>query len=703
MIYRMPTMMERIQILKELRKPEINFPSDLDFKTLGDAATICKMLLDHVPRNRPSCEKVLQSNFLPANIEEEYVNEDLLRIVRQKNPLYFSRLITAIFGQVTDVHKDFAYDYNSNSVFDSLNCLVSSQMYLHAIRTFIKHAAVHISSPFILPKSEYTAEIYSSKKTAEFIDLNGNVIELPHDLTFPFARSLAQSTEEGITFPMKRFNIDKVFRRNVTGGQPRHIEEADYDIIYEKGIDDFIPETEVLKVVFEILEFGQIHRFLDVNDFHIRLNFSSVLSTLLIEVPLNLHLSVFEILGLLRKPLSLNQVKNGLSRLGLSKATIEKISSYDTVIPVSSKTSRESLQKFASKDVSEKLLVLASNLELMGVTCHVSFDPLLVHNPSIYSGLMFQVVRKNQNKYDVIAAGGRYEKLLEKIRSPFINRGHLNAVGVNIAISKFTSGIASSQRQLQEEDLKPLVNPCKQADIIVVCLGGLNSSLNSNRISIANDLWAAGLSVDISFHTTILNMEDLHSFRHTYSFAVILKSKGNDSYIIKVLNLNTKTETEAVRSAIVPTLQSLVNTGGKLKKDGSELDLLSPTIGSLQTLGTAKHEFNIIPVPTKKGYKKAKATEGVISSIAEKEVSVVFQKSSIFAVDLTYSDLLNLSSYWLGDEEMLKKQKPDSKEYLLLIKKHLAKAVSKDDSMKLLWVYSMIDQRSVPLFLGGGK
>jgi translation initiation factor 2-alpha kinase 4 len=80
------------------------------------------------------------------------------------------------------------------------------------------------------------------------------VIVLQHDLTFPFARSLAQNNEEGITFPIKRFTIDKVYRNNVAGGQPRFIEEADFDIVYEKTATDrdMVPEAEVLKVALEV-------------------------------------------------------------------------------------------------------------------------------------------------------------------------------------------------------------------------------------------------------------------------------------------------------------------------------------------------------------------------------------------------------------------------------------------------------------------
>ena len=254
MIYSMKTQMQRMQILRELRKDEIIFPADFEKETLADAATIIRMMLDHKPRSRPSCYQLLQSPLIPASIEEEYINEDLLRIVKQRNPTYFNRLVSTLFQQVTGVHKDFTYDYNGNQIFNPTASIVSSLMHIHSLRVFRRHGAVQITCPIVLPKSQFTEEVYYSKKTADFLDINGDVIVLQHDLTFPFARSLAQNNEEGITFPIKRFTIDKVYRNNVAGGQPRFIEEADFDIVYEKTATDrdMVPEAEVLKVALEV-------------------------------------------------------------------------------------------------------------------------------------------------------------------------------------------------------------------------------------------------------------------------------------------------------------------------------------------------------------------------------------------------------------------------------------------------------------------
>lgn len=249
----MLTGMQRIAVLREIRKPEICFPSDFDFNIYNDQAAIIKKLLNHVPRERPSCLQLLQSPLVPANIEEESINKDLLRVVRQRNPTYFTRLISALFDQNTDIHKDFAYDFNAKSnTFDSLTCLIGSQMSVHARMVFARHGALQILPPHILPKSEIIQSIHSAKKPAEYLDQNGDVVHLIHDLTVPFARSLAQTTEENLTFPLKRFAIETVFRNNLARGQPRKIQECDFDIVYHAVDISMVPEAEVIKTVFEV-------------------------------------------------------------------------------------------------------------------------------------------------------------------------------------------------------------------------------------------------------------------------------------------------------------------------------------------------------------------------------------------------------------------------------------------------------------------
>jgi translation initiation factor 2-alpha kinase 4 len=59
------------------------------------------------------------------------------------------------------------------------------------------------------------------KNAVEMIDPSGIVVQLPYDLTFPYARYISR-LKFG-TGVLKRHSIQQVFRSNSAGGQPRAI------------------------------------------------------------------------------------------------------------------------------------------------------------------------------------------------------------------------------------------------------------------------------------------------------------------------------------------------------------------------------------------------------------------------------------------------------------------------------------------------
>lgn len=81
------------------------------------------------------------------------------------------------------------------------------------------------------------------------MDDSGQLVELPHDLTLPFARYISRSN----VTDMKRFIFDKVYRQNIVGGQPRQVYECDFDIVHSNS-GTMVQEAEVIKVGCEIMD-----------------------------------------------------------------------------------------------------------------------------------------------------------------------------------------------------------------------------------------------------------------------------------------------------------------------------------------------------------------------------------------------------------------------------------------------------------------
>ena len=364
----------------------------------------------------------------------------------------------------------------------------------------------------------------------------------------------------------------------------------------------------------------------------------------------------------------------------------------DISVAVNSSSDLLQLSKTLGSDIALQAIRLATNLELMGIKNHITFDSLLVYNPSIFQGLVFQIYRKSTGiKYDVFAAGGRYESLLKKMRGPFSFRANVNAVGVNIAMSKLISNIAVAQRHLLDESKSSIIshmNPCRKADVILVSFGS-NSTLQSAKLELASQMWSSGVSCDISYHPSMTNYEALDHYKNEYQNAVILKPKGHDSFTIKVRNFVTKSENEVDKSSLLFLIQgthpsrSQINLFGNLD-DHSGVDIHE----------TLTHEVVAIPNPGKK--KKGMGINQLHFDKAKVAVQSTFLNSKVFIVEIMYADLLVLSKMWFSDPSHLKKLNLDCHhQYALDVQKKILKAFSSDSP--LCWIYSMLDSKAVPV------
>jgi translation initiation factor 2-alpha kinase 4 len=387
MIYPMQTGMQRAKVLMQLRQPEIEFPEDFS-KELTDQLALIKTLLSHNPKERPSCTEILQSPLLPAGIEEQYLNEALVRIAAQKTPTYFFKLMSSLFSSNITSHKDFAYDFNSRISFDTHEGSISALMLMHALKVFTRHGAVHISAPHILPKSDLIDRLYVDKKPAEYIDVEGNVVLLPFDLTIPFARMIVQNQTE-LDLPLKRFNVEKVYRANTAKGQPRSIFECDFDIIYDENDCSLIFEAEVIKTVTEIFE--------QTEDLIIRLNWSQSLHAMLDAclIPKNLREATTAVLSQLYGSLTISQTKAQLMLIGLARESIDKLCS-DSSQDLGDESASNNLKYLTATEVNN-LMTIYNNLKRFGVQNTIIYDPL-VNNGPVFQGFIFQVVKRGRSR-----------------------------------------------------------------------------------------------------------------------------------------------------------------------------------------------------------------------------------------------------------------------------------------------------------------
>lgn len=131
--HRFSTGMERIQVLRELRKPETKLPSSWDPKKLERQTRIVKWCLEHDPEVRASPKDLLESGLLPPRIGDDSIVETIRMLSTPGTP-HAQKLLSALFDQTIEekLRKDFSFDfYDGQGVSTPLSQLSCSAAHLH--------------------------------------------------------------------------------------------------------------------------------------------------------------------------------------------------------------------------------------------------------------------------------------------------------------------------------------------------------------------------------------------------------------------------------------------------------------------------------------------------------------------------------------------------------------------------------------------
>lgn len=436
MCFPLSTAMERDKTVRLLRERKHDLPVEFDKPEKTRQGGIIKDLISHRPSERPSCAELLQTR-VPVQIEDQAIKE-ALKALSDRNSLHYGKMMAALFSQKPDTQaRDYAWDMGiAANTIKANDVLLQNLVKDRLAMVFRSHGAVEIQRQMLLPWSDY----YVNNKVVKLFDQSGTLVQLPYDLTLPYARSIGR----GAPFLEKTFTIGQVFRQAYSEGAPRSIGEANFDILSYDTLDLALKEAEVLKIVDEIVE--EFPSFASTQMcFH--LNHADLLDMVLdfcrISVP--------------QRP----AVKAVLSQLNINKYNWQKIRTElrTSDIGVSS-TSLDDLARFDWRDTPEKaftklrrlfegtkyldrthaifthLSSVVNYMKLWNVKRKVYVSVLSNLNEKFYvGGILFQCLFDTKQR-EVLAAGGRYDKLIDEYRPK--GPGHTqsttgyHAVGVNL-------------------------------------------------------------------------------------------------------------------------------------------------------------------------------------------------------------------------------------------------------------------------------
>jgi len=570
MSYPLSTAMERVQTLNILRQKEHILPNAFQSVEKTLQGEIIMSLITHRPSERPTSTQLLSSGRVPVQVEDETIRLALKGLADDNSP-YHHKIISALFSRSgnTDI-KAQLWDQRKEAVIASspTNFLLVQGLVKERLQAcFRRHGAAEIQRNGLFPRSDH----YNDASVVQLLDASGTLVQLPHDLTLPHARLLAKQSNVA----EKSFAFGMVYRANSTGTAPRSNREMDFDIASYSGKDLTLQEAEVMKVMDEVLEsFPSLRRA--PMCYHV--SHAKLLDIILdfCRISLTQRPAVTQVLG----RLNIHQQTWAKTRLELRSASIAVSStSLDELARFDFRETPENcLPKLLSifegsqyipqvQKIFTQIVGLAEYCHRLGVKRKIYLSPLSNFNESFYrDGIMFQCIFDTK-KRDVLAAGGRYDSLIEEYRPRTVdNETTLIAHGVGINIG-FDTIVSSMVRHLKdsggsaflkksEESEHPSAWLTRRCDVLIASFEP--SVLRSTGLNLISKLWAsdisAELAVDVRSPEQLLTQyrEDKHSWIITIRHEDIASDKPD----LKVKSVDKKVDFDVRSSDLVNFLRA---------------------------------------------------------------------------------------------------------------------------------------------------
>jgi translation initiation factor 2-alpha kinase 4 len=449
MCYALKTAMERDFVIRALKSKEHTFPEEFDFDAKAPAGDVIKSLLNLSPNARPSSGDLLLGGKLPLKVEDETIRLALQGITDADSP-YYQKVMSSLFSQPVKQVKEFTWDIGTESLGPN-DLLLQGQVKEKLISIFRVHGAVEATRPLLFPRSPYYAS-----NVAQYLDPSGTLLQLPYDLTLPYARIIARQ----IPATRKSFAFGNVYRDLGAGGEPGSHGEVDFDIVSTDSLDLALKEAEVIKVLDEVVDSFPPLKAVQMC-FHV--NHSDLLELIMefCEISRPQRPLVKEVLSKLNTGgFNWQKIRNELRSpaIGIPSTSLDDLVRFD-FRDTQDKAFQQLRALFGDSEAGQRCAPIFSHLSSVigylrafGVRRKIYFSPLSNFNDKFYSGgLVFQCLYDNKRR-EVFAAGGRYDRLIRQHRPRSQGvPGECHAVGFNLAWESLFFAMAEYKKDFEKK------------------------------------------------------------------------------------------------------------------------------------------------------------------------------------------------------------------------------------------------------------
>jgi translation initiation factor 2-alpha kinase 4 len=655
MCYPLKTAMERDQVIRQLRERKHALPAEFDNTEKSLQGNIITSLISHRPTERPSCAELLRSGKVPLQIEDEAVKE-ALKALSDRNSPHYAKMMAALFSQKPDTQaKDYAWDMaGAAQTIKANDELLHNFVKTRLTMIFRGHGAVEVQRQLLLPWSEH----YVNNNVVKLFDPSGTLVQLRYDMTLPYARSIGR----GAPFLEKTFTIGTVYRDSFTGGAPSSNGEADFDIVSYDTLDLALKEAEVLKVVDEVIdEFPS----LSSTQMCFHLNHANLLDIILdfCRISLPQRPAVKEVLSKLNiKKFKWQQTRNELrtSEIGVSSTSLDDLARFDW-----RDTPEKAFGKLrrifeGTKYLDQTYAIFAHLSSVVSYTKHwkvernVYISPLGSFNEKFYvGGVLFQCLFDGKQR-DMLAAGGRYDKLIEEYRP---KRSHstaalYHAVGVNIGWERLVNSMVrylkkpikstfskkQGEKNRTEEETPSAVSwQPRRCDCLVASFD--TTVLRSSGVRLVAELIAHGYSAELAIDAHSVDDVLRHYRDDRHSWLIVLKhGVAPDKPDLKVKSIAKKEDADIRSADLLNYLRNELRD--REAREGSAAQRLAKAV-PLPTSSTTTSKANVDVLMSQHRSKKTNKWSIVEAAQARSvELLASFQSAPIAAIE-TKDEVMN--------------------------------------------------------------
>uniref|UniRef100_A0A915KKB7 non-specific serine/threonine protein kinase n=1 Tax=Romanomermis culicivorax TaxID=13658 RepID=A0A915KKB7_ROMCU len=695
MFYRpLGTGMERVKILSELRLPEIRIPDDFGRQcpSTKNLVKLLQWMLQHEAEKRPLADELLHSELLPPvemqkNDFELAINNTLSRTQTRQ----YRWLINAIMEQKPSTVQDYVYDDDIYPKIFSVKSTLNTRLVANKLkRLFSTHGIVEVDTPLLLPKNKVLAENLESR--VDLMDESGLVLHLPYDLRIPFGRYVIRCD----IAHLKRYCIGTVYRHpGRLESHPRQITECALDFVTSPNCCP-ASTAEILSILSDIVyEFPALQE----KNYSIRINHTSITKAIIMHFGVHEKEKCRKIMHIVSdfasNKLSKQRRDQKLqSEMKLSDKSmsgfLDLLDTEDHLCKLSSKLriiSKKNQAEACSlcRDALHELEVVVNLCESLEVRLPIVVCPRLLFALHEYKGIVYQVSYdqklkrpgRTQFKANILAAGGRYDRLLKKFRKsipgkPSSLQSMVSAVGVSIAFDTIVNMIGSFRY-------------C-QYDVLICSVG--RKLLLKEKLSLAKSLWAMNVKTDF-IQEPVANLEDLQEYCRKNGVEYLIIFKDGELNAVRVKNFGEEKMIEKKLNALdVPsylqdklaclTLRNDISEGSYLPQARMHLDStgsISVQCASVANLSNVNVHFATtekLTIPSKKRYEfqMSAAIGSVIRRFSSRETLDVILTNLPASVLQYFIGTIDLSSeinYQKSTKEITVKFNKQKQSILLLI------------------------------------